>query len=434
MKLREYPRLGERVYEQRLENGLLVRVVVKPGFAKTYGFLAVDYGSIDTAFSVNGVAYTSPMGVAHYLEHKMFDMPGGGSAMQEFSRYGGNPNAFTSYDITAYHVECTDHVLENLAILLDFVHTPYFTTESVEKERGIIAQEIRMYEDSADSQVYETLFAATFAHHPIRSSIAGTVASIGAITEKTLYDCYHAFYTPCNEMFCVVGDVDPAEIVRLAEAHTPVTGGGGILRDYGPPEAMTPLTSRVCRTMELSMPTFALSFKAEPAAYGPDSMRQELVGELAAECLVGESSPLYARLYTENIIDADFSCGYEGLKGVAMLTAGGDSDDPEAVAQAILEEAVRLRDTGISQELFDQLKRSALGRRIRSLDSFESICYRMCAYHFEGVNYFDFPDVFAQVTREEVEDFLRRTVQPSRMALSMIVPKGQTPQLLPKGV
>ena len=136
MNFKEYPRLGERVYEQRLENGLLVRVVVKPGFAKTYGFLAVDYGSIDTAFSVNGVAHTSPMGVAHYLEHKMFDLPGGGSAMQEFSRYGGNPNAFTSYDITAYHVECTDHVLENLAILLDFVHTPYFTTESVEIGRA----------------------------------------------------------------------------------------------------------------------------------------------------------------------------------------------------------------------------------------------------------------------------------------------------------
>lgn len=422
MKMTEFPRLGERLYEDRLPNGLLVRVVPKPGFAKTYAFLAVDYGSMDAVFTAGGVPVTSPLGVAHYLEHKMFDMPDG-SAMQRFSQFGGNPNAFTSYDITAYYVECTDHVADNLRTLLEFVTTPYFTDESVEKERGIIAQEIRMYEDSAESRVFEALFGALFAHHPVRHSIAGTVESIAEITKDTLYTCYDAFYTPANQVLCVVGDVDPAEILAIAAQTVPDRPSPALQRDYGPVEGMEPVTPLVESAMEVSMPTFALGFKTEPAAFGPEAMVEELLGELASECLMGESAPLYTRLYEEGLIDADFSYGYEGMKGAAMLTAGGDSRDPLAVRDAILEEAQRLARTGIDPALFEQLKRSALGRRIRGLDSFESICYRLCAYHFEGVEYLTFPEVFEEITPARVEEFLRRTVTPQRTALSVIRPK-----------
>lgn len=417
-----YPRLGERIYEETLPNGLLVRVVPKPGFAKTYAFLAVDYGSIDTTFTVDGIAVDSPRGVAHYLEHKMFDMPDG-SAMQQFSRFGGNPNAFTSYDITAYYVECTDHVADNLRTLLSFVSTPWFTDESVEKERGIIAQEIRMYEDSADSRVYESLFGAIFAHHPIRHAIAGTVESIAEITRETLETCYNAFYTPAHEVLCVVGDVDPEDIRRIAAETIPDRPAVEVRRDYGPAETMHPVETLVEANMEVSMPTFALGFKTEPAAFGPDAMVQEIIGDLASECLMGESSPLYTRLYEDGLIDADFSCGYEGLKGVSLLTAGGDSRDPQAVRDAILAEAVRVGREGVSPALFDQLKRSALGRRIRGLDSFESICYRLCAYHFEGVEYLTFPEVFDQINQAQVEEFLRRTVTEERTALSVIRPR-----------
>lgn len=421
MRMIPYPALGERVYEARLSSGLLVRVVAKPGFAKTYSFLAVDYGSIDSAFAVDGVEIHCPQGVAHYLEHKMFDMPGE-NAMQQFSRYGGSPNAFTSYDITAYYVECTDHVEENLQILLDMVNTPHFTEESVEKERGIIAQEIRMYEDSADSQVFERLFAAVFSHHPIRNPIAGTVESIDAITAKTLYDCFNTFYTPGNEVLCVVGDVNPEAIFRLAEDRVAARTAGEVSRRYGPAEEMRPQTPLVETRMEVSMPTFVLGFQTEAPAFGPESMEQEIIGELAAESLVGESAPLYTRLYEENLIDADFSCGYEGLKGVSLMTAGGDSRDPQAVQEAILEEAQRIAREGIDDALFQRLKRSALGRRIRGLDSFESICYRQCAYHFEGVEYFSFPEAFEKITKDQIEAFLRRTICRERSAMSIIWP------------
>ena len=180
MTLHEFPRLGERYWEQRLENGLLLRVVPKPGFARSYAFLGVDYGSVDTSFTRGGIPCRTPDGVAHYLEHKMFDLPED-NAMNLFAAHGGYPNAFTGYAMTAYYFDCTEQFAENLRILLRMVLTPWFPAESVEKERGIIAQEIRMYEDSADSRAYEDLFGAMFAHHPIRVPIAGTVESIGEI-------------------------------------------------------------------------------------------------------------------------------------------------------------------------------------------------------------------------------------------------------------
>ena len=185
MKEQRYPQLDERAVTATLPNGLPVCVVPKPGFAKKCAYFVTNYGSMDTRFTWMGRAYDTPAGVAHYLEHKMFEMPDR-DVMQEFSALGANPNAFTSYNMTAYYFTCTEHFEACLELLLTFVSTPYFTEESVERERGIIAQEIRMYEDSADSQVYEDLFAAMYRHHPVRVPIAGTVESIEAITPEIL--------------------------------------------------------------------------------------------------------------------------------------------------------------------------------------------------------------------------------------------------------
>ena len=192
MKEQRYPQLDERAVTATLPNGLPVCVVPKPGFAKKCAYFVTNYGSMDTKFTWMGRAYDTPAGVAHYLEHKMFEMPDR-DVMQEFSALGANPNAFTSYNMTAYYFTCTEHFEACLELLLTFVSTPYFTEESVERERGIIAQEIRMYEDSADSQVYEDLFAAMYRHHPVRVPIAGTVESIGAITPELLRSCFVAF-------------------------------------------------------------------------------------------------------------------------------------------------------------------------------------------------------------------------------------------------
>lgn len=417
--------LRETFYEERLPNGLLIRVIPRPDFAKTYSFFATDFGSIDTKFTMDGKVYETPAGVAHYLEHKLFDMPDG-NVMQQFSALGGSPNAFTGYSMTAYHVESTENWRENLELLLRYVSTPYFTEESVEKERGIIAQEIRMYEDSSGSRMYENLFAALYQHHPIRVPIAGTVESIQDITAQTLYDCHKAFYDPSNMMLCVAGPVDPELVVESARNILPKTPGGVGGRDYGPAE---PLTAEkmawVEQNMEVSMPGFTVAFRCDTPKTGADILRQELVGDLAAELLVGESTAFYTKLYEDGLIDCDFSAGYEGVKTLGMLSIGGDSNEPERVVDAVLKEAERLGREGADEALFQRLKRSAFGRRIRELDSFENICYRMCQSTFEGAFYYDFPDLYRSITLDETVRMIRDTVVPQRAALSLIYPNAK---------
>ncbi len=422
MNIRQFPKIGESYYEERLENGLKVRVIPKRGFAKKYAFLAVDFGAIDTRFTLKGRKITVPDGIAHYLEHKMFDLPGQ-NAMDMFALYGGSPNAFTGYDMTAYYVACTDCFEENLRTLLRMVMTPYFTRESVEKERGIIAQEIKMYSDSAHSRVGEELFEAIFAHHPVRVPIAGSVESIADITAQMLYDCYEAFYRPANMMLCVAGDVEAERVMEIAREEFPEEPGDLPERDYGEKETYFPVKSRAFCEMEVSMPTFAMGFACPPPEEQRQCMHREIVGDLAAEILVGESSPLYQRLYEEGLIDGDFSAGYESVKEACLLSAGGDSKDPEAVLRAMLEEAERIDKEGFDLALFERLKKSALGRRTRDLDSFQSICYRNCAYEFDGVDYFSFPEAYAGVKAEDVADFLHRTVRPEKVAMAVVTPK-----------
>lgn len=417
--------LRETFYEERLPNGLLIRVIPRPDFAKTYSFFATDFGSIDTKFTMDGKVYETPAGVAHYLEHKLFDMPDG-NVMQQFSALGGSPNAFTGYSMTAYHVESTENWRENLELLLRYVSTPYFTEESVEKERGIIAQEIRMYEDSSGSRMYENLFAALYQYHPIRVPIAGTVESIQDITAQTLYDCHKAFYDPSNMMLCVAGPVDPELVVESARNILPKTPGGVGGRDYGPAEPLTAeKMARVEQNMEVSMPGFTVAFRCDTPKTGADILRQELVGDLAAELLVGESTAFYTKLYEDGLIDCDFSAGYEGVKTLGMLSIGGDSNEPERVVDAVLKEAERLGREGADEALFQRLKRSAFGRRIRELDSFENICYRMCQSTFEGAFYYDFPDLYRSITLDETVRMIRDTVVPQRAALSLIYPNAK---------
>lgn len=414
-----YAELDERVFRAVLPNGLTVAVVPRPGFSRKMAFLATDYGSIHTAFTLDGVLTVSPDGVAHYLEHKMFDLPGR-DVSAEFAAMGADVNAFTSYDITAYHFTCTDHFRDCLSLLLEFVFTPYFTTESVEKEQGIIGQEIGMNDDSADTRVFENLTKAMYAEHPIRVPILGTRESIAQVTPEILHACHRALYAPANMMLCVVGDVDPDEVLEAAKAMSPTDPRPDVCKCTGLQEEMTCPQPLIEDEMDISMPTFDLGFKCEPAPDGEDGIRQEVVGDLAAEALFGESSPLYLRMYEEGLIDSSFGGGFETLSGVSMLNCGGDSEQPADVKEAILQEADRIAREGIPEEDFLRMKRSALGRRIRDLDSFESTCFRTCAYHFSQFDYFRFPAVYRQVEASELQEFLSRVVRPERCSLSIV--------------
>ena len=425
MTITQYAKLDETVYSTVLKNGLTVKVVPRPGYARKMAYFVTGFGAIHTEFELDGQIHRVPAGIAHFLEHKMFELPGR-DVSAEFAALGANVNAFTSYDMTAYYFTCSDNFMESLALLLEFVSTPYFTEESVQREMGIIDQEIGMNEDSPDTRVFEDLMQCLFRNHPIRIPILGSRESLREITPDLLALCHRAFYTPANMILCVVGDVDAKEVAALAEkvlgdAQKPV---GKKVQDW--PEEMRAEKAECVCSMEVAMPTFQMAFKAESAALGEAAARSEIIGDLAAEALFGESSALYLQMYENGLIDSSFGGGFESVDGCAMLTCGGDSYDAPAIRKAILERALQLTKEGISNGDFLRMKRSALGRRIRDLDSFDSTCFRICAYHFDQFAYFDFPAVYADVRQEEVLDFLRTVVTKQRCALSVINPKEET--------
>lgn len=422
MENKLYPRIGEEVVRVTLENGLSVCIVPKTGFSRRYALFATRYGGMDMRFRLNGEWLDTPAGIAHYLEHKMFDTEEG-NALQDLAKNGAEPNAFTSNAITCYYFDSTEEFYENLEILLSFVSVPYFTDESVEKEQGIIAQEIGMIEDNPEWQVYKQLMQLLYHTSPARTPVAGSVESIGHITAKTLYDCHRAFYTPANMCLVVVGDVELERVIETARRVLPAQSGAVIERDYGAEESTDAAADYAESVMEVSMPNFLVGFKCPPQHGGEAQHRFAAIGELACDVLMGESSPLYARLYGEGLINSSFGAAFDLLPGAAYAYAGGDSKDPKAVAEAILTEAQRLVTEGVDGDYYKRIVNANFGAALRELNSFDSIAVSMAEGHFRSYDPYRFPEIYDSITVEDVLAFLRENFTRRHMALSVIVPK-----------
>ena len=422
MEKKLYERIGEEVFHATLPNGLPVYIVPKKGFLRKYALFATRYGGMDMRFEKDGQWLDTPAGIAHYLEHKMFDTEDG-NALQELAKNGAEPNAFTSNAITCYYFDATEKFYESLEILLSFVSIPYFTDESVQKEQGIIGQEIGMIEDNPEWQVYKQLMQALYHTSPARTPVAGSVESISHITAQTLYDCHKAFYTPANMCLVVVGDVKPERIIAAANQILPAKSGPLIRRDYGAEEELTAAEHFVSAAMEVSMPTFLVGFKCPPQHGGEEQHRFTAIGELACDVLMGESSPLYARLYAEGLINGSFGAAFDLLPGASYVYAGGDSKDPQAVAEAILAEARRLVSEGVDGDYYRRVVNANFGAALKALNSFESIAVSMAEGCFQGYDPYRFPEVYDSITVEDVLDFLRRNMTRDHMALSVITPK-----------
>ena len=422
MEKRTYPRIGETVRCYTLTNGLPVYFVPRKGFARQYALFATRYGGMDLRFAQDGQWLDTPAGIAHYLEHKMFDTQEG-NALQELAQNGAEPNAFTSNAITVYYFDSTEKFLENLKILLSFVSVPYFTDESVAKEQGIIAQEIGMIEDNPEWVVYKNLMQALYENSPARVSVAGSVESIAQITAQTLYDCHKAFYVPANMCLVIVGEVDEQAVIALAEEVLPRESGCVMVRDYGAEESLTPYTKEVRCRMEVSMPTFLAGFKCPPAPEGQERMRNNIIGELACDALLGDSSPLFARLYAEGLVNGSFGSSYDLLPGVAYVYVGGDSKDPEAVVSAVLDEAQRVAREGLDEDYFQRILRANFGTAIKGLNSFEAIAVSTAEGCFGGFDPYRFPEMYDSITKQDLVDFIRDNLSSERMALSIIEPK-----------
>jgi predicted Zn-dependent peptidase len=327
--------------------------------------------------------------------------------------------------MTAYYFSCTENFDACLRLLLEFVSTPYFTEQTVQKEQGIIGQEIDMNRDNPDTQIFEMLMENMYEKHPIKVPILGHRETIAQITPETLAACHKAFYRPDNMLLCVVGDVDAETVTAIAQEVLGDPVQPPVTRVRSWEEAMTCPKAYAEKAMDVAMPTFHLGFKCEAFQPGEEAVRREITAELAAEALFGESSALYQKLYEEALIDTSFGGGFETIDGMALFTASGDSNDPQAVTEAILEKAAELANTGIDEKDFLRMKRSALGRRIRSLDSFEATCFRLCAYHFSHFDYFRFPEIYAAITPADVQAFLAHAITRSNMSLAVLYPNTQ---------
>lgn len=421
MQLREYKNIKEQLWFDTLDNGLSVYVVPKKGYFKSTAVFATKYGGSDRRFKLAGKWHNTPAGVAHFLEHKMFDKKEV-SVMQQFSANGASPNAFTSSGMTAYHFESIENFEENLKILLGFVTEPYFTEESVAKEQGIIAQEIRMIEDNPQFVVYRNMMQALYAENPIRDSVAGSVESIAEITAQTLYYCHEAFYNPSNMVLCAAGDLDPERIRDIAEKLLPKEKKETVERDYGQEEAPLPLEERREVKMEIAVPLFMVGAKLDGGLTGTERQRQELIGDFAMSLFLGKSSPLYSRLYSQGLINSSFYGGTSYFPDGAVSVFGGESREPDAVLSAVTEEAARFAADGPDKEFFERLKKSVLGEEIRGLNSIYGVCTRQLTGHFEGFDPLRSIEILDEITTGDVVSFIADNLEPQKLAISLVRP------------
>ena len=423
MKKEEHASLGETLFTDTLPNGLRVLVARKPGFRRSFAMFATDYSGAMRRFRVDGQWLDTPAGVAHYLEHKMFDMPDGSHILSAFSARGASPNAYTSSGMTAYHFSCTDGFEENLRLLLRFVSTPYYTPESVEKERGIIAQEILAMENDPDTVSYYQLMEALYAHHPIRDGVGGTVESISKITPETLYRCHGAFYRPSNMTLCCVGDVEPEQVADIARELTAPEMAPAPEVDYGEPESPAPAESFRERRMAVAKPLFALGAKLAVPAEGKEQLRRQLIAELGLECLCGESSAFYTELYGKGLLNRSFGTDVEFSAGTGTLLLSGESPDPQAVAEALQGALDRVARRGLDRNAFELCRRARYGQELSALDQFRRYASALAKGSFRGWSPLEVFPLLTELTAEDAAGFLCESLSPSRLALTVVKPE-----------
>ena len=413
-----YPNLDDCMQTAVLENGLHLYCIPRETSAKTFAMLAVNFGSVDCRFALDGQNHSVTPGIAHFLEHKMFEEQDG-NALQKFTALGAQPNAFTSHTMTAYHVTCTDRFEECLEILLRFVTTPYFTEQNVEKEKGIIGQEIGMLDDTPGWQAYVGVLEGLYAAHPVRISVAGSRESIACIDPEMLNLCHRAFYSPANLALIVCGRYSFDRVWELAARITLKTSARIAARDYGD-EPAPAAQAYVERRMAVSRPLFMLGCKDTPPAR---PYVRQLTGELAAECVCGRSSPLYHALYNRGLIDRTFDADYFRFPGGACAIFSGESRDPQAVRAALEGELRRIADGGLDDAVFARMKKALYGSYVRRMNDPAEVCRMQAEACFSGASCFDFADVFPSISKEDVVRRIRRWSAEGGTALSVVAPQ-----------
>lgn len=416
-------RCGEHITKLRHSSGLTVMIWEMPEFSTFHALFGTKYGSVNNTFKLpEDKEFTVvPNGIAHYLEHKLFenqDCP----VFEQYAKTGASGNAYTSFDKTCYLFTCSENFYESLEILLAFVQEPHFTDENVEKERGIIGQEIKMYEDNADWCVFGNMLEAMFHEHPVKINIAGTVESIGEITKELLYQCYNAFYNLDNMVLSVAGNVDEDRIIeicdRLLKENRPVSP----VCLFGN-EPDTVVQSEVVKKMEVAVPMFNIGFKMPPVS-GFEGLKTDIITKIVLASLVYEGSSFYRKYYDEGLINSTFYSDVFSGDGFFCAYFGGESRDPHRVFSVLVDEIERCKAEGLDRESFNALKKSIYASAIRELENVEYAATLMLNAHMDGVPPFDQMEIIADMTYEDAQKLLC-SIDTSKVVLSIIEPKSE---------
>ena len=425
MKIVESTKIKEKAYFEKLENGLNIIIIPKANTKKKYVIWGTNFGSIDNRFimpQTNEEVFI-PDGVAHFLEHKMFEQENGTNSLDVLMALGLDANAYTTNDHTAYLFECSsDKFYEGLDELMDYVQNPYFTDENVEKEKGIIGQEIMMYDDDPGFRLYLNTMDCLYHKNAVKLDIAGTIESISKIDPDVLYKCYNTFYHPSNMTLVVCGDFNPEELLEEIKSRLqPKENQGEIKRIYEEEEDSINKPSKE-ENMEVSTPIFMIGIK-DKLPNSEEIVQKHIAIEILLNIIMGKSSDVYKELYNSGDLLAEPDLEYEFSKQYAHVLVGGQSKNPKGIYEKFKAEVARLKENGVEEEHFERIKRKLYGDYVTEYNSVAYIARMFLADSFKGINSFDYIEKFSNVTKEYVEQILKDVFVDEKMALSVINPK-----------
>lgn len=418
MQVIENLKVKEKVYIEKLENGLTVMIIPKKGIQKKYMIWGTHYGSNESSFIVPGEeeVTTVPNGVAHFLEHKLFEQENGTNSLDVLTALGVEANAYTTNDHTAYLFECTDNFYEAMDELMDYVQHPYFTDENVEKEKGIIGQEIMMYDDYPEWRVYLNAMQAMYHNNPVKIDIVGTIETISKIDKDILYKCYHTFYNPSNMTMVLCGDFEPEEIIEEVKKRLISIKASGEIKRVYPEEPEEIVQEKIEQKLEVSQPLYTIGIKDS----GKCDVKKHITMEILLNLMIGRSSNLYKELYNQGAVFAQPSLEYEFTDKYAHVLITGQSNEPEKVYQKFKEELQKLKTEGINQEDFERMKKMIYGGYIKEYNDVSDIARMFLADSFKGMNSFDYLEEIEGITVEYLEQILKDVFKEEKMVLSIV--------------
>lgn len=428
MKELHFKQIDEKMYHEKMDNGLDVYILPKKGFSKTFVTFTTKYGAIDNTFVPRGQTepINVPDGIAHFLEHKMFEKEEG-DVFQKFSGFGAAANAFTSFTRTAYLFSATDHLYENTETLLNFVQEPYFTADTVEKEKGIIGQEITMYDDLPDWRLYFGTIDNMYHKHAAKIDIAGTIESIDKITAEHLYTCYETFYHPSNMLMFVVGSVQPEEMmayIRENQSKKEFAEPSEIKRIF-PDEHSDVAIKENTLYMDVQKPKVYVGLKAkETSLQGEEMLRHELAVQLTLELAFGRASDFYFNAYEKGWVDESYSFDFTLEKGFGFAIIGSDTSVPDELTNAIKKELTKIEEKwpyGLSD--LDRVRKKKIGFFLRALNSVEYIANQFTRYAFNDMDLFDAVPVLEKMTVADLQQAFETIQGVGQQTVFSILPK-----------